>query len=217
MVVDLLVIGTMITLGPLHNTAFILLLTADKGVRKGLAFILAWLACLVLVIAVVVLLTGGQPPAPRSAPSTAAEAVKLALGVGMVLYGEHRRRQGRQGSRHRESPKWMSRLDHVSAWTAAGFGVLLPPWAMVAAGAATVVQANLSSVGAYLALTGYCLLATSSLLGMELYATFAPTTAGPQLSRVRTWINGHQDQAIVALSLMLGLWLAGKSIYELVR
>src|SRR3954468_6032899 len=37
MVVDLVVIGTALPLGPLHNSAFILLLSSLRGVRKGLA------------------------------------------------------------------------------------------------------------------------------------------------------------------------------------
>lgn len=213
MVLDLVVIGLAITLGPLHNTAFILLLSGPQGVRKGLAFILAWLACLVLVIAGVVLVTGGEPLVHKSAPSTAALAVKLALGFGMVFYGERKRRRGR---RPRQSPKWFARLDNISLWSAAGLGILLQPWGIVAAGGATVVQANVSSLATYLALMGYVLLATSSLLVMELYATFRPTAAATGLSDLRTWIEGHQDQAIVSLSLGLGLWLVGQSLYGLV-
>ncbi|NEA53129.1 GAP family protein [Streptomyces sp. SID13666] len=213
MVLDLVVIGLAITLGPLHNTAFILLLSGLKGVRKGLAFILAWLACLVLVIAGVVLMTGGEPLVHKSAPSTAALAVKLLLGFGMVFYGERKRRRGR---RPRQSPKWFARLDNISLWSAAGLGILLQPWGIVAAGGATVVQANLSSLATYLALIGYVLLATSSLLVMELYATFRPTAAATGLSGLRSWIEGHQDQAIVSLSLGLGLWLVGQSLYGLV-
>ena len=67
MVVDLLLLGLGITLEPFPLTAFILLLSAEKGTRKGLAFILGWLACLVVVIAAVVLATGGKPPAPNTA------------------------------------------------------------------------------------------------------------------------------------------------------
>ena len=62
MVADLLLIGLGITLEPFPLTAFILLLSAEKGTRKGLAFILGWLACLVVVIAGVVLVTGGSRP-----------------------------------------------------------------------------------------------------------------------------------------------------------
>ena len=68
MVFDLLLIGLAITLEPFPVTGFILLLTAERGSIKGLAFILGWLACLVAVIALVFLATGNQPPA-RSPPS----------------------------------------------------------------------------------------------------------------------------------------------------
>lgn len=213
MVLDLVVIGTAITLGPLHNTAFILLLSGPAGVRKGVAFILAWLACLTVVIAGVVLLTGGKPLVHKSAPSTAALALKLLLGFGMVYYGVRKRRRG---IRPRQSPKWFARLDSVSLWSAAGLGILLQPWGIAAAGGATVVQADVSSAATWLALFGYVLLATSSLLAMELYATFRPTAAATRLHGLRAWIEGHQDQAIVSLSLALGLWLVGQSIYDLV-
>jgi hypothetical protein len=213
MIVDLIVIGAAITVAPLHNTVFILLLSTDKGVRKGLAFILAWLACLVAVIAAVLLLTDGKPPAARSAPSTTVLALKLALGTGMVIYGEFKRRRG---PRPHKSPKWMARLENISVWMSAGLGAFMQPWGSIAAGADTVVQAHLSSIASYLALMGYCLLATSSLLAMELYATFKPAAAAAKLGRIRTWAVGHQDQAIVILSLALGLWLVSRSIYQLV-
>ena len=78
MVLDLLLIGLGITLEPFPLTAFVLILSAEKGIMKGLAFILGWLACLVAVIAAVILATGNQPPRPNTAPSKAAIAVKLA-------------------------------------------------------------------------------------------------------------------------------------------
>jgi len=221
MVTDLLVIGLAITLGPLHNTAFILLLSSKRGVRNGLAFILAWLAMLVVLIAFVVTLTGGKPPKHRSASSTAELALKLAIGVGMVGFAEYRRRKhwhqhGAAGKRKRRTPKWQTRLDRVSPWTSAALGVLMQPWGAVVAGAATAVEAHLSSAATWAALVGYCLLATSSLLTMELYTTFRPAAARARLTAVRLWIDGHQEQALVCLSLALGLWLMGKSIYQLV-
>ncbi|MYS80676.1 GAP family protein [Embleya scabrispora] len=214
MVLDLVVIGTAITLGPLHNSAFILLLSAQRGLLKGLVFILTWLVELLVVVASVQLMTGGDPLTQQSAPSTAALAVKLTLGVALVVYGERKRR--RKHVRSRGTPKWMARLDRVSAWTAAGLAVLLQPWALVAAGGATVVNADLSSAATFVALMTYFLLATSSLLVMELYATFAPAKAAARLTRLRLAIDEHQDQAIVVLSLLIGLWLVASSTYELV-
>jgi hypothetical protein len=211
-VLDLLLIGLGITLEPFPLTAFILVLSAKKGIWKGLAFILGWLACLVAVIAAVILTTGNHPPKPQTAPSTAALAVKLALGVVLILMAE---RQRRRMGRPRKPPAWMARLDRISLWGAAGLAAFLQPWTLVAAGAATIIQAKLASAGSYLALILFCLLATSSFLYLD--ATFAPARAGARLDHLRAWLDSHQDQVLIAVFLLLGFWLAGKSIYLLVN
>ena len=213
MVLDLVVIGTAVTLGPLHNSAFILLLSSRRGVRHGLAFLLSWLANLVAVIACVLLLTGGQPPARHHAPSTAAIAAKLLIGLALVLYSAHRHRRP---PRPHGPPRWAARIDNTSPAAAAGLAWLLQPWALVGAGAATAVDANLSALTNWLALAGYCLLATLSLIVMEVYVVRAPAIANARLNALRTWLEQHQEQLIVTLSLVLGLWLAGRSIAELV-
>jgi hypothetical protein len=212
-VADLLLIGLGITLEPFPLIAFLLILSSEKGTRKGLAFVLGWLACLVAVIAGVVLLTGGNPPASASAPSTAVLAIKLALGVVLILYAF---RQWRRMGRPRKTPAWMGRLDQLSAWTAAGLAAFLQPWTLVAAGAATVSQAKLSNAAEYLVLVLFCLLATSSFLYLELAATFRPAAAEKRMKTLRNWLDTHQDQVIIVICLLLGFWLAGKSIYLLV-
>ncbi|MFG2867328.1 GAP family protein [Streptomyces sp. NPDC048338] len=213
MVLDLIVIGTAITLGPLHNTAFILLLSSRRGIRNGLAFLLSWLANLVAVIACVVLLTGGQPPARHSAPSTAAIAVKLAIGLALLLYGAHRRRRP---PRPHGPPRWTAKIDDASLSTSAGLAWLLQPWALVGAGAATAVDANLSTLADWLALTGYCLLATLSLVVMETYTVRAPGVAKARLGTLRSRLEQDQEQLVVTLSVVLGLWLTARSIAELI-
>ncbi|MFE2009021.1 GAP family protein [Streptomyces sp. NPDC059491] len=213
MLVDLVLIGTAITLGPLHNSAFILLLSSRRGVRQGLAFLLSWLANLVAVTAVVVLLTGGQPPALHSAPSTAGLAAKLAIGVALVLYGAHRHRRP---PRPHGPPRWTARIDNASPLAAAGLAWLLQPWALVGAGAATALDADLSTLTDWLTLTAYCLLATLSLIVMEMYAVWAPEAANARLNALRTWLARHQEQLIVTLALIVGLYLTARSIYGLV-
>jgi threonine/homoserine/homoserine lactone efflux protein len=212
-VLDLLLIGLGITLEPFPLTAFILLLGAEKGTWKGLAFILGWLACLAAVIAAVIVSTGNNPPAPQTVPSDAALAVKLAAGVALILVAV---RQQRRRGRPRKPPAWMARLDGLSLWGAAGLAAFLQPWTLVAAGAATIMEAKLATPASYLALILFCLLATSSFLYLELYATFAASRADARLERMREWLDSHQDQVLIALFLLLGFWLAGKSIYLLV-
>ena len=213
MVLDLLLIGLGITLEPVSGHRVHPAPGGQKGSRKGLAFILGWLACLVVVIGAVVALTGGKPPRPQTVPSTAVLAVKLALGIVLILIGL---RQRRRAGRSRKPPAWLARLDSLSLWSAAGLAAFLQPWTLVAAAAATVAQAKLSTAGSYLTLMAFCLLATSSLLYLEIYMAVAPAAAASRLERLRAWLESHQDQVVVAVCLLLGFWLAGKSIYLLV-
>ncbi|MFF5189369.1 GAP family protein [Streptomyces sp. NPDC000345] len=212
MVLDLLVIGTAVTLGPLHNSAFILLLSTRHGVRQGAAFLLSWLANLIVVIACVLLLTGGQPPALHTVPSTAVIAAKLAIGLALVVYGAHRHRRP---PRPHGPPRWTARIDNASPAAAAGLAWMLQPWALVAAGAATAVDANLSTAAAWITLAGYCLLATASLIVMQLYMLRAPAVANARLNALRSGLAQRQEQLIVTLSLLVGLWLTARSIFEL--
>ena len=61
----------------------------------------------------------------------------------------------------------------------------------------------------------FVLLATGSFLYLELYATFKPAAAGVRLQQLRTWLDTHRDQVIILLSLLIGLWLVGNSLYYL--
>jgi len=212
-VLDLVIIGLAITLEPLTLVAFILILAAKRGIWKGLAFILGFMASVVAVIAAVLLTTGGDPPRQHTAPSTAVLVVKALLGVLLIWIGlRQRRRRGQP----RKPPTWMARLDHMSPLAAVGFGLFMVPWSLVAIGAATVVQAKLSTVGDWLALIMFCLLCMSTFLVMELYAAFSPEAAQARLGRVRTWIDAHTDQAIIIGALAIGAYLLADSIFLLV-
>jgi threonine/homoserine/homoserine lactone efflux protein len=212
-VLDLLLIGLGIALEPFPLTAFILVLGAEKGIRKGLAFIVGWLACLVAVVAAVILATMNSPPKPQTVPSTAALAVKLAVGVTLILIALRKKRRMGQP---RKPAAWLAKLDRLSLVSVAGLAAFLQPWTLVAAGATTITEAKLATAGSYLVLALFCLLATSTFLYLELYATFARSGADATLNRLRDWLNTHQDQVVIAVFLLLGLWLAGKSIYLLI-
>ncbi len=84
MVLDLMLIGLAVTLDPLPLTSFLVVLPSARGLRKGAAFVFGWLVSLAIVVTVTVLATGNNPPRPATAPSLAALAVKIVLGVVLV-------------------------------------------------------------------------------------------------------------------------------------
>ena len=216
MVLDLLLIGLAIALDPLPLTAFIVILPSRRGVRKGAAFVFGWLVSLAIVVAVTVLATGNNPPKSNTVPSLAALAVKIAIGVVLVTIAiRHIRSRGRP-KKPKKPPKWQTHVDSMSPWFALVLAPTLQPWGLIGAGAATVVEAKLASWQSFLALFGFCVLASASYLAMEIYAGFRPGQSQVLLARFRTWIDTHTDQVIIYGSLILGFWLIANSIYLIV-
>lgn len=217
MVIDLILIGLAITLEPIPLTAFILVLASKGGVRKGAAFIFGWLVSLAAVVALTILATGNKPPKPNTGPSLAALAVKILIGVVLVIIAVRQWRRMGRPKKPKKTPKWQTSIDNMSPWFAIALGPLVQPWGLVAAGVAVIVGAKLSSWQSYIGLFLFCLIATITYLVMEIYAGFWPDQTQAFLARTRTWIDTHTDQVIIVVSLILGFYLIGKSIYVLVN
>ena len=216
LLLTLFLIGVVIALDPLPLTAFMVVLPSKRGARKGAAFVFGWLVSLAIVVTVTVVATGNNPPKPSTAPSLASLVVKIAIGAGLVVIAIRQRRRMGQPKKPKKPPKWQEHVDNMSPWFAMGLGPALQPWALIGAGAATVVEAKLSSWESYLALFLFCVLASASYLAMEIYAVARPARSRALLARFRTWTETHTDQVIIAGSLILGLWLIANSIYLIV-
>ncbi len=157
---------------------------------------LGWLLSLAIVVTVTVPATGNNLPRPDTSPVAGANGKS-----------RHRRLpcddrdpappQGRQPKKPRKSPKWQAHVDNMSLWFAMGLAPALQPWALIGAGTATIVEAQLSSRESYLALVLFCIIASVSYLGMEVNAGLKPGQSQEFLARFRTWMDGQMDQVII--------------------
>ena len=213
LLLSLLLIGLAIALDPLPLTGFLVVLPSQRGVRKGAAFVFGWLVSLAIVVTITVLATGNNPPKPNTVPTLASLAVKIALGVFLVVIAVRHRRKMGQPKPPKKPPKWQTSVDKMSPWFAMGLAPALQPWGLIAAGAATVVGAKLASWESYLALFLFCVLASSTYVGMEIYAAVRPEPSQALLGRIRKWIDSHTDQVIIWGSLIVGFWLIANSLY----
>ena len=211
-----MLIGVAVALDPLPLTAFLVVLPSKRGARKGAAFVFGWLVSLAVVVTVTVLATGDNPPKPATVPSLAALVVKIVLGIILVRIAvKHIRARGRPKP-PKKPPRWQAQVDSMSPWFALALAPTLQPWVLIGAGAATVVEAKLSSWESFLALAFYCVLASSSYLAMEIYAVVRPDRSKELLARCRAWIDARMDQAIIVGCLVIGLWFIANSLYLIV-
>ncbi|HMD26767.1 MAG TPA: GAP family protein, partial [Streptosporangiaceae bacterium] len=114
LILNLVLIGVVITLEPIPLTAFILVLASKGGVRKGAAFIFGWLLSLAIVIAITVFVTGNNPPKPSTAPSLAALAAKLAIGVGLTVIAIRQYKKMGKPKPPKKPPKWQTGIDNMT-------------------------------------------------------------------------------------------------------
>ena len=212
MTLDLILIGLTIACEPLPLTGYLLVLSSEGGTRKGLGFVIGWVVTLVGVVVLTLALTGGKPVQSGSVPSTAALIVKVLLGA--LLLALAWRQRARRG-RPKTPPSWMSKVNHLSMPAAIVLGFALQPWPLVAAGAASIVQADLSQTSSVVALIVFCLLSTGSYLVMQTYVWLAPAAAGVRLRGFNTWITTHTDDIIIVASAAIGVWLIAHSAYQL--
>jgi hypothetical protein len=212
---DLVLIGLVITLEPLPVIGFILVLAGKHGVRNGLAYIVAWVVTLLAIVVSTLAFTGGHPPAAQTAPGRGVAIGTVVIGMLLVGIGVRQHRRLRTNPPRKPPPKWMGKLDDLSPWAAAGIGFLLQPWALVAAGVASVAEADLSSAASVTYLVLFCLLSTSSILAMEGYAIFAHEDANRRLDDLRRYLDTHRDRGIEVLALVVGLVVTAKGLYEL--
>jgi Sap, sulfolipid-1-addressing protein len=216
-VLDLLLIGLAVALDPLPLTAFVVILPSRRGVRKGTAYLFGWLVSLAVVVAVTVVATGNNPPKPNTAPSLGSLAAKIAIGTVLVLLAVRQRRRMGRPKPPKKPPKWQEHVDNMSPWFAMGLAPALQPWTLIAAGAATVVGAKLSSWESYLALLGFCILGSASYIALVIYAGFRPEQSQAFLAKFRKWMETRTDQVIIVGCLLLGFWLIASSIYYVIE
>jgi len=215
LVLNLTLIGLAITLEPIPFTAFALVLASERGTRKAAFFIAGWILSLAVVIALTLAATGNNPPASSTAPSVAALAVRIAIGVALLVIALHRRRIMGRPKKPKDPPKWQTGVDSMSPWFAFVLAPLVQPWGLIAAGVAVIVDAKLDSWQSALAFVYYLLLSVGTYLAVEFYALARPQRTQELISSVRAWIADHTDQVIIILSLVLGVWLVVDSVYLL--
>jgi len=212
---NLLVIAAAIALEPIPLTTFILILTSLRGVRKGAAFLFGWFVSLAAVVAVTIVATGNRPPSTNSVPSTTALVIKLVIGLVLIWIAVRRRKRRGQPKKAKNPPKWQASIDQMSLWFAFALAPITQPWGLIAAGVTVILQEHVSSAQSIISLLLFCIVASSTYIALEVYAGFWPERAQVVVAKLREWIDTHTDQAIIILSLVLGLFLVASSAYYL--
>jgi Sap, sulfolipid-1-addressing protein len=193
------------------------MLTTPRAGLNGPLFVLGWLAGLAAVGAIVLAVAGPAGPGSAGSPATWVSALKLALGVALLVLAVRQFRGRPRDGAAAELPKWMARLDGTGPLAACGLAALLaganPKNLLLAvAAAASIAQAGLSGGGQAVAYAVFALVGTVGVgAPVAAYVALGPRADQP-LARLKDWMGAHNAVIMAVLCLVIGAKLIGDAI-----
>jgi Sap, sulfolipid-1-addressing protein len=218
---DILPLALAVAICPLPIIAVILMLFSDGARAKSLAFLLGWVVGIVVAMTVLISVASTQSLSTGGAPSDTTSWIKVILGLLLVVaaVGQWRKRPAAGGEA--AMPGWMTKIDTMKPLGAIGLGFLLSALnpkslLLIAGGAITIAQADLSSADTAIVVGVFTLIGASTVAIPALGYLFLGDKIQPALNEAKAWLSTHNAAVMSVLLLVIGVTLFGKGFGALV-
>ncbi|MEV0288295.1 GAP family protein [Kribbella sp. NPDC050820] len=214
---EILPLGLGVAISPIPVIAAILMLLSPRAKVTGVAFLVGWVAGILVAVTVFTLLSSLLPEGDPDASRPVQGVIKLALGVLLIALAVKQWRARPDAGDEPELPKWMSAVDTFTPVKGLGFGFLLsalnPKNLILAAGAGVAIGAGyLSTAETILAIAIFTVIAAATVaIPVVAYLTAANRVAGP-LESLHTWLVRESSTVMAVLLLVIGVVMLGKGI-----
>ncbi|MDG3009472.1 GAP family protein [Rhodococcus sp. D2-41] len=209
---DLLPLGVGVAISPIPIIAAILMLMSARAKSTSIGFAIGWILGIVVAAVIFVFVGGGTQSDGQ--PSTATAAIKIFLGVVLLILAA-RQWRGRDASG--EAPKWMQAIDDLTLPKGLGLGFALAAvnpknlLMCIAAGIA-IGSAGLAAGQATVAVVVFVVIAASTVvIPVVGYLLAADKLRGP-LDELKQWLQANNAAVMSVLLLVIGVVLIGKGI-----
>jgi hypothetical protein len=209
-----------VAISPIPIIAVILMLFSARARENGIAFLVGWVAALLIVGAIALVLAAAGRVGSDDATSNLAALVKALLGT-LFLFLAVRQ----WGSRPAEGvmtpmPPWMAAIDSFTMGRSLGLAALLagvnPKNLALTAGAGlAIAQAGVSGASAVVALVIFVAVASLSVAIPVLYYLAAGEGAKQTLDGWKVWLLANNAAVMAVLFVVLGFVLLGQGIAAL--
>ena len=205
----LLLMALFLAVQPWSVLAAILLVTAQDGMKKEIAYVGGWVTALLAVAVTTVLV---YPDIPQGSTSNNSQAA-VELGVGILFGGWllWRWRNPKDAATEKQ-PSWMARLDTMSPLLAVGLGAFLPSYFVVVAAVSEMISSGLSQGWLLFAALGWVLLASTGVAS-PLWPLVSDRANAPETyERWRAWITAHSRSLLYLVGALVAVVLIGKGL-----
>jgi hypothetical protein len=206
-----------IAISPIPIIAIILMLITPNARRNGLAFLGGWAGALFVVGAIVLIIASAADVSTSSESSDAAGALRLLLGI-VLLVAAVRQWRGRPGpGEEAKMPKWMNALDTFTPGRSLAVAALLsgvnPKNLMLNVGACVdIAQAGLSWFEQGVVLFVFVLIASATIIAPVVVYFAMGDRSERVLGEWKTWLAENNATVMAVLLVVFGFMLIGKGI-----
>jgi len=214
---EILPLALVVTVSPLNIIPSILLLFTSRPLTNALTFLAGFVAGVAIVLGLFVSIAGAVDVSAASGHSRWPGALKLVLGVYLMVAAVRkfrgRPRAGEEGS----MPRWM---DGIAGYTpsralgaGAALGALNPKNLVVGLAAAAAVAAGSLSIGQQFAvITLYVFVAVLGVAAPILVMVFLGDRASEVLDGWNVWLRQNNAAVMSVLFVVFGVVLIGQGI-----
>jgi threonine/homoserine/homoserine lactone efflux protein len=206
-----------IAISPIPIIAAILMLLSRQAGKTSTAFLIGWIAGIVVVTVVVLLLVGEAGNTDDGKPSTLSSIIKLVLGVLLLLLALRQWRARPKEGETGKMPKWMDAIESFTFGKALGLGFLLSGinpknLLMCLAAGTTIGAAHLSAGEDIVVVAVFTVLAASTVAVPVIGFLAARSRVEAPLNDLRGWLTQNNAVVMGILMLVIGVDILGKGI-----
>jgi hypothetical protein len=214
---DVLGLAAGVAVSPLPIIAMILILATPRGRLNGVLFTLGWVLGLTVLGASMLVVGGSGGAFSNHQPATWVGAVKLVLGVLLVLLGAWQWRRRPKDRAQAQLPTWMAAIDRFTPPKILGLGLVFSAGNLKNAPLTIAAGASISSAGISVPLQIATLAIFVIIASLGLLAPLAVyVIMGERAERIlgtwRDWAAQHNAAVMAVLFFVLGLKLVGDGI-----
>lgn len=214
---DVLGLAAGVAVSPLPIVAIIIFLATPHGRRNGLVFAAGWVVGLSVLGAVVLAIGGGGDASGHGHPADWVGALKLALGLALMLFGVRLWRHRPKDVTQAQLPKWMAAIDRFPPGKIFLLALLLSAGNLKNAPLTIAAAASISASGLPVgqqagAMAVFVVIASVGLLVPLVVFLVMSERAATMLGDWKEWAARHNVAIMAVLFFVFGLKLLGDGI-----
>ena len=202
---------------PVPIMAVVLILATDRGLTKGIAFVLTWCLGLAGVGAIALLLGGAVDASDGAEPARWVSVLLLCLGA-LLVWLAARQWQGRPSAgEETPMPSWMRAMDSFTTAKAAGAGLALTALnpknvLLTVAAAAEIAEVGLPAGQQAVVLAGFVLVASAGVVSPVAVSLALGDRSREVLDSLRARLARHNAVIMTVLFVLIGAKLIGDGV-----